>query len=408
MGLLNGRRVLIIILAVYLASIFYNPQDIRQHRKSTSLIGPPTLFYGDGYRYYQLTKTIVESGRLSVYDNISVIDHPIVLSSGVGGKIYIPFEPGLSFLAVPFYMLLGPAGLYLMNTLLGFLTCCIIFLTSRLYVSEKAASYTTLFFGLGSAILTYSEVFYSDILSAALVAGAFYLLLKHMKTGGRTEIISAGLLCGILPLTKPTLILVTLAFLAYVCYFRSVKSGALLLLGFTLTVWIYFAYNTFCFGSPLATGYDSITDVIDGRTVILDLNSPQYWRNNPIKTIPLLTAIMVFTSPVLLISAVGLIKTKSRESLLVVIIFAALALTYGFRHDSIGGWCWGWRLMLPLVPLLALPAAHAIERKLLSERVLWIIFYLSLYLTLLSLAPVAWHVQTRTTLVEAVNYNPLV
>jgi hypothetical protein len=407
MVILNGRRVLLIIIAFYLASIFYNPQDISQHRKSSSLIGVPDRFYGDGYRYYQLSKTIVEKGRLNIYDSPSVLDVPVSLSLGFDDRVYITFGPGMSLLAVPFYLILGGPGLYLMSALLGIITCYFIYLTCRMYASEDAASHATLFLGLGSGIYTYSQVFYSEILSAALVSGSYYLLLRSFNLKDQRSLLISGLLAGLLPLTKPTLALLALVFLAYALSRGGRRSAMIFACGLLASVWIFGAYNMLCFGSPLRTGYASVLQSVGGKVAVLDFTSGAYWRNDPFKTIPLMVLFFIITQPIVALSIPGLLKVRDNIPALTLVSFALLLLAYGFYDTPLGGWTWGSRYLLSLTGLLAVPLARVYEGRMIRPGIIQVVFYSSILLAILGAHPLMWHFFTQLPWVQAVSYDPL-
>ncbi len=398
MKALSGRRVFAILVVVYLALIFFNPQNAPQ-KKAESWVGVPDRVYGDGYLYHLLTKNIVEEGRLHVVENTSMLYDATGLSLGVGDRVYVTPSPAISFLAAPFYALLGFFGYYLMNALLGLLTCYVIYRMCCLYATEPVAARTTLYFGVGTMTLTYSQVFYSDILSAALAAGAYYLMLKGVKVGSSWRIIYAGALAGVMPLTRPTLLIMVAVYGAYILH-ETRRLLPLYVLGFLLTAWTYPAYNTLCFGGPLETGYGSQLRIVDGEIETVDLNSPGRWGKNPLVSAPALTIVLLTTNPVLLVSIAGLTKERRSEFNVLVACFLLLALAYGMRYDSVGGWSWSWRFMLPLVPLAALPAAVAHGRYV-DGKTVKLLFMISAYMTLLSLAPIAWHIMSGTPLVQA-------
>ncbi|MFH1055094.1 MAG: glycosyltransferase family 39 protein [Candidatus Altiarchaeota archaeon] len=404
----SDRRVLIFILFVYVAFMFYSPQNISHHRKAEWWVGVPTSFYGDGQRYYQLTREIADNGRLNVFDDVSGLKNPISLSRGVGGRVYITHSPGLSFLGVPFYILLREPGLYLLNVLLGWLTCVFIYYTCELYVTKDSAAKTTMFFGLGTMMFTYSEVFYADILSAALVSGSFYFMLRYSKLGGLRHMVYSGLLAGLMPLSKPTLVSLAFVLALYAAYKRGFKAVGFFALGFILLGWVFIAYNMVCFGMPFMTGYNTTLQSLNGELTLIDHTSSYFWSNNLMKTVPLMVLILVMTQPIVLASVVGILKEKRDENSVVAISVVILLLIYGRFFSPLGTWCWSVRYLLPALPLLALPFSFSYERELVPHYLVWALFYISLLLTILSLAPAVWHAFSGMSLVEMANLNPLI
>jgi uncharacterized MAPEG superfamily protein len=260
----------------------------------------------------------------------------------------------------------------------------------------------TLFFGLGSAVFTYTQIFFSEILSAALMAGAYYFLLKDRLGGGWKNLAFSGLLAGLLPLTKPTLIVASIVFLAYIIYKRGLMVSLVFTSGFLLTLSIFMAYNTVLFGSPIKTGYNSEVSIRDWGETVVDLTGMGFWSNNPLKTVPLLTLILLFTQPIIMPSFYSMLKNKQDYVGLIMVLYLVLAVTYGFRTDSIGGLCWSWRYMTPLVPLFAIPTALIYEEKTIPYTIFWIIFYVSLVFTIASLIPAVSHIQTTSMIVKLV------
>ena len=366
-------------------------------------MGLPSHFYSDGYRYAHLAKTLAETGRLYVYNDISSIDTPFGLSLGSGGRVFIKYEPGLSFLGVPFYLVFGGFGLYIMNALLGFLCCLLIYRTCRLYVSDDAAAHTTLIFGLGTTIFTYSVVFFSEILSAALVLGAFYLLLKNPDERRGIYLIGSGMLAGLLPLTKPTLAIMSLIFLLWELQRGGLKSCLIFSVGMASTVWIFFAYNLLCFGSIMDTGYGSVISGVGGRLEVSDLTSTIFRQGNLLMTVPRMVLVLIITQPVLAVSAMGLAKNKNKESTLIIAFLVALHLVYGMTSDPLGLWCWGSRYLVPVVGLLAVPFAVAYDREYVPPNVVLVLSYVSFILTLFSLTPFSWEVFTKLPFLKPIS-----
>jgi len=386
-----GRHVLAMIAAAYFLAVFFSPQGISYQRKADSLLGVPSHVFGDGFYHHLLAKSIAEKGVLYVAEKpADVLEYTKLrggFSLGKDGMVYITALPGISLLAAPFYRVFGIPGYYLLNALLGVVTCWFVYRTCRLHVNEDAAAKTTLFFGLGTIIFTYSQYFYSDILSCALLAGSFYHLLRGQP-------VISGLLAGLLLITKAPLALAAVVFCTYLFSKGGWRKHAFFAAGFALTAWTFFAYNILCFGGPFATGYGSELHVVDGVQNAINVNSLDYWGKNPLKTVPLYTLVLVLTNPLLIVSAAGLRRWGDVERVLAA-LFIVFALVYGVRSDGIGGWCWSWRFMLPMTALAALPAAKAVEERLVPDRWIWALFYLSVYLCLLSLAPVGWHIQTN-------------
>lgn len=80
---------------------------------------------------------------------------------------------------------------------------------------------------------------------------------------------------------------------------------------------------------------------------------------------------IVFYSPILLIGLPGWLDLWRRQRLLVALILGALLATlyvYGNNPVWYGGWTWGPRFIMPLLPLLVLPVAGVLSSRIIAVR----------------------------------------
>lgn len=397
--MIKFKRLFLLITIFYIIALFVHPRTAIQTRSLTTL-GPPTDVIGDGEYYFELTKSIAVNKQLHIYENLSEVEtRPFLLglSLGTHGRIYSLYAPGLSFLAVPFYFL-GPLGAYLLTALLGLGILYFIHKTLLMFVDEETSVKTVLFFAFGSTILTYSHVFYSEILGAFLVITSFYFLLKSIKETSIRGAFIAGLVAGYIPLSKVTLFVIPIIYLVYLARKQS-RLIVPFLFGLVIFTMVLFWYNTVSFGNPLKTGYS--TDIVktDNGVHVRNLTGLRYWGNNPLKTIPGQIIILALTQPLLLISYRGIVKFFGREEVkLIATIFFVLLVIYGMRFDPFGLWSWSSRYMVPVVPLLALPFSLVVEKT--PRKLLNFIVYASVVLTISSLSFGTWWVFTNSPVVR--------
>ncbi|MCX6695636.1 MAG: glycosyltransferase family 39 protein [Candidatus Altiarchaeota archaeon] len=409
---LNRKYFLWLILLVYVSALFLNSQMAPQKR-SDSVIGIPEYVFGDSIYYMMLTENIVKNHRLYVYDSIDEVETMIkdsTVSLGKDNKVYISFPPLLSVMLVPAYLIGGTAGAYLFNALLGFLTCYLIYKTCKLFAGEEASAETTVLFALGTIIFTYSQVLYAEVLTALLTISSFYFMIL---AGRRTEhrrrnLVLSGLLSGLLLLAKTTLAIIPIALVVYYISRNRLKNILFLVAPIALVTAIFFSYNALIFGGPLTTGYSREIIAYKTHKIVMDQGDAMFWRNNPLVTMPLMILLMLATQPILIGSAAGINRNWGvREVKYATVLSAMLIFIYGLRFNPIGFWCWSTRLLTPVIPLLAIPFAIAYERKQLDRGLVLTLAVASIALTLLSLAPVSWHLFTQFPISNWIYYEPI-
>jgi hypothetical protein len=122
--------------------------------------------------------------------------------------------------------------------------------------------------------------------------------------------------------------------------------------------------------------------------------------------------LLIYALPVLL-GAIGFAafwRAHRSEALLLASVILATILGVVLWRDWSGGWCWGPRLILNIVPLAIIPAAAAIERGPLSKRThRWIwpaIFAVGVFTQVLGVLPnyLSWYMRVGDG--YAVYYDP--
>ncbi len=305
---------------------------------------------------------------------------PAQNSIGTSGDYYSKKSIGQSLAASPLYWaglhLLPAVGLVqitmLTNVLITALTGAMIFLLLiELGFSLRTGVAGSMAFGLGTSAWPYAKTFFGEPLAALCLLASFYLLVR-----GRQRRLSlergafAGLLFGLAVSSRAANLALAPGFIAYIIFIahrnrrasgRNYRQTA----GFVLTLLVVLLllgeYNYTRFGSPLASGYTAQ----EGFTAFLP-TSLYGFLFSPGKSI------FVY-SPVLLLSLLGLPLFWRRfraETLLIGWIAAAYVLVYGLWFMWWGGWSWGPRFLVPLLPFLILPLASLIDT--ISARGRWI------------------------------------
>jgi hypothetical protein len=288
------------------------------------------------------------------------------------GDMFCKKGIGISLLAFPFFwsssVLPGIGavhGAFLTNAFLTALTGGILFACLlALGFSIHAALACSLTFGLGTLAWPYARTFLSEPL-----AGLGFLLalwgcsLFHRTADHRTAFLG-GLGYGVALLALPAAVFSFPIFLAAMVGSvalsrtdgpgrRSWKALGGWLAGAAGPFLIYLLYNSLRFGSPLDNG---------SRFLLQDFSLPVYKGLIGLLVSP--ARGLLFYSPVLLLALpgywIGFRKHKLEFSLIAAVVGLYLVFYAAFKGWH-GSWSWGPRYLVPLLPLMAVPAAAAWE-----------------------------------------------
>lgn len=311
-----------------------------------------------------LAESIVTRHSLTVPADIGI--------PGRGGQFYSYFYPLQSLVAVPFVAVAALAA-HLLHAPFHFVAAAfagvlpavftavtvalVALMALQLGSTLEGAQRAALTFGLGTVAMVYSRTFYAEPLLCMLIAGAICLTL----TRAPRNIVLAALLAMLAVLAKPTGILLGFPVSLYLFLRKTPARFSILpAVGSGLGLLLYVLYNIVRFGNPFYFGPPwafSLSAIPQGITGLLF--SPG-------------RGLIWYCPPVLLvILGFARVEGKKRiEALLIVVLFAGflgLHSSVPFWH---GGWSWGPRYLLPVLPgLMALTGL--LERK--SARVLLIL-----------------------------------
>lgn len=328
---------------------------------------------GDPVNYYVVAQSIAETGGFALEKN------PYVpLEKGPDGAYYSKFAPGQSLLEAPFYTLgraLSPADAgprydyafkYFVTVLsvpvVSALALVFFMLTvRRLGFSGRTALLSTLALGLCTMMWPYAKLGFSEPLQACALAACFYFSVRAGRDGLPAAAALAGAAAGALALTKVSAAVVAPAFAVYILAGRhGLKKGFRLAAIYSIVFLAFFAlmlaYNQLRFGDYMNFGYFSGKDAAFGFGVNW-LAGLYGFLFSPGKSIFLY-------APFVLLSLWGarrLHRDYGAESLLVWFCAAAHLAVYSRWWAWHGDWSWGPRFLMPLMPLLAVPAAALIE-----------------------------------------------
>lgn len=215
---------------------------------------------------------------------------------------------------------------------------------------------TTLLFGHTKNLFTHSLV-------ACLAVIGLATLVRAKESGQLRWFTSAGLICAAMMLTRLTSAPVIACFALYLFVARVRLADGRRVAAFVLPVLggvvCYLGYNAYRYGTLTRVGYTSFGGFDTPLLVGLYGHLLSVGRS-----------IFVY-SPLLVLGLACLPKFARRhlpEAVFVVSVAAASLAVYGTWFDWPGGWCFGNRFLLPLVPLLMLPVGVAVKEALDERR----------------------------------------
>ncbi len=315
---------------------------------------------GDSRYYASATVSLWHDHDLDLQNQLlgGLVVHERQVALGTAGEWY-PMQPILMpVLAIPFYAFFGAAGFLVFNALAMTLLALILWAICRMYVSPGTATGTVALVGGGSFLRAYLVNFSPDILSAVLVLGGLYLILRRKNLAG-------GLALGVSVLAKVTNLFVSLLVLALLCFRRPRPSVLSAAAGLLPGVALWMLVNLAMFGSPTATGYD--------QTIVLQEGVVTTVSHRGFFDLPLLEGIrgqlldpragILTTSPLLLLALPGLVPLFRRhrwDGLLFLGISEFLFLLFStYRWWSTSHY--GNRFLIVPVALTAVPIALALD-----------------------------------------------
>jgi hypothetical protein len=353
------------------------------------------FFSTDHVAVYLTAEGIVERGDLAIKPINDAVP-------GRDGKHYAAFGLGQPLVVIPLYIVgrfvedtsspslkayfggaqLGDWGgtvpiffVSLTNQLLTPLTCVLVFLFARrLEFSWRTALITTSTFGFATATWVYARDSFQHPLETLMLLLAIYVLFANRERLGRRHAVMAGAALAMGVLTRINMLAVVPLVAIYLTWIRACRpletassrrrqwldreaivSLALFAAPIAIVLVAIMALNYGRFGQFLnfhgpgqAKGFS--TPIWVGLYGNLLSVGRSLWLYSP----PLILVFFAFTS---------FYRKYRAEALLFVaiaVVYLAVYSTYGFWD---GGWAYGPRFLLPVVPLLTLPVGFLLDDR---------------------------------------------
>ena len=325
----------------------------------------------DEFEVYYQVEHLVDAGDLSIPQ--AVTSGRFFGRIGVDQKPYAPYGPLAAGLALPHHLLArGVAsiagipresvtwtfvvsGLTMLATSTAAALAVVGFHRAAMLVgaSPAAALLLSLMLGGATVLWTYGTSFYSEAWQAAIFVWAAVYLLE-----GR--VVLASVLLAMAGLTKVTSLVFAPGFLAAVMADRSLslerrlRAVMVLFAGVTAAVAIHLAWNHFRFGDMFEVGYNwaETVPVLPARPFLLS----ELPRGLVVLLLSPGKSILLWAPALVL--ALARVRTCPRPLMTGVATSAACGLIfYGAYLFPEGGYAHGPRHLVPILPLLLLPAA---------------------------------------------------
>jgi len=368
-----------------------------------------------------LTRAIVDEGRFEV-DNYA---NQTSDRDFYKGHYYSDKEPGMSFLAIPIYTtwkfvyynffpknfiakysgtndyittyvgkgvpitdLINP-GFFILNSMIlitiftsslfSALTVVLIYKISKYFTNKERHRMLLVYVsGLGTLIFPYSLVFLEYATATFFSFFAFYLLfkVKEEKINDKKYIIFSGLSSSFALFFTKTTIIIWIACLFYIIYFKKMKI-IYFILGSFLGFLPFFLYTYTVFGAVFINPRLYLDQTIWGINSMSE--DPRPFTILRLMFYP--HKGLFFYYPILLLSFIGLYwmhKKFKIESILVIFVFIIfLAMNSGLLNFG-GGACFGSKYLTPTIPFLVLPLAYVFD-NFNSRKLKYLVFILIVY-----------------------------
>ncbi len=344
------------------------------------LLIPGSVMESDGQSMLQMTRSLVERGDVTVstprYGELIGVH-------GLGGRLYSKYGPGQSIAAIPLWLLgralasLAPSSLAppsfgseLPVMAASTLPAIAVALSAALLVLAALELGASLAGGLALALvyavatpaLVYATQWFSEPLTGCALLAAFYLLLRDRRVPTRWGPLVAGVATACAVATRSEALVLTPALVAYAVLSGERRPSGRrrrllgLLIPLALTLAALGLYNLARFGSPLETGY-SYGDVFAYRDTHPAHSLASFVQGvyglvlSPGKGLLEYAPVMVLTP----FAAVILwARRRAETALLLALIGLQLAGHANLLISWLGGWSWGPRFLVPVLPFMML------------------------------------------------------
>ena len=317
------------------------------------------------------------------------------------GKFFSFFAPGISYMAVPFYLLgkhfnLSQVFTFGFISLFGIFNLILVFKISRdiLKMPVWASMFASLTFGFGSTSWSYATTLYQHHLTTFFMLASFYAIYRYKNGGNWLWAFSVWVWYGLgisIDYPNAILLLPVMFYLLIVSFkvdinqvAKKVKvsfrmASALTMVGFVVIMGLHLYHNQYYLGSwkQLSGGLPSYTtNFSDNSSNQAILNSQKdknvvafFHEDALVQGIHILTISrdrgIFFYGPIFLLGVLGLLYLTRKINLEYSVLIALVIVNFGLYSswgDPWGGWAYGSRYLIPSMSILAMFAAYFVQR----------------------------------------------
>jgi hypothetical protein len=329
-----------------------------------------------------LTESIVVDGSL----RIDRWQDQTVDKAVYGGHYYSDKAPGMSFLAIPSFVVLRAGGvlraanvppgiwkdrsdLWMLRALaggLGFLALVVLMGRVAEGVEPGTGAITAASIGLGTLAAPLAGTMFGHLVAGAFGFGAFVAAWSGLRATTRRDLrfAAAGLCAGLAVLTEYQTVFIAGAVLVYVAV-RTLRGAAFFVAAAVPSGLALAAYNNAAFDSPFHLSYRYVASNFASEQAqgFFGIGVPDLGR---LWQVLFDLDGLLPRSPILVLAAAGLVllwrKGVRAEAVLCgVVTLAFLALNTGY-YDILGGGSPGPRFFVPALPFLGIGLACSFGR----------------------------------------------